>query len=174
MIGYQSALLGRTEVAESTMAFQFEKPKGFVFKAGQYIDLALSGSHPRSSSVLTHTFSIASSPFDEEILYRDAHLLVVDKPHFLPVTPVGKYVQQSLLVRLKRKLGLEQLAPLHRIDRETAGIPVIVCSGAIKELKEIEGYLMQKNVGVLYKPFDIDELLRLVEKKLNEEQELED
>lgn len=61
-------------------------------------------------------------PFDEQVLYRDAHLLVVDKPHFLPVTPVGKYVQQSLLVRLKRKLGLEHLAPLHRIDRETAGI----------------------------------------------------
>ena len=61
-------------------------------------------------------------PFDEQVLYQDAHLLVVDKPHFLPVTPVGKYVQQSLLVRLKRKLGLDHLAPLHRIDRETAGL----------------------------------------------------
>jgi tRNA pseudouridine32 synthase/23S rRNA pseudouridine746 synthase len=61
-------------------------------------------------------------PFQETILYQDAQLLVVDKPHFLPVTPVGKYVQQSLLVRLKRKLGLEHLAPVHRIDRETAGI----------------------------------------------------
>lgn len=61
-------------------------------------------------------------PFQETILFQDAQLLVVDKPHFLPVTPVGKYVQQSLLVRLKRKLGLEHLAPLHRIDRETAGI----------------------------------------------------
>jgi tRNA pseudouridine32 synthase/23S rRNA pseudouridine746 synthase len=61
-------------------------------------------------------------PFDEIVLWQDAHLLVVDKPHFLPVAPVGKYVQQSLLVRLKRKLGLDHLAPLHRIDRETAGI----------------------------------------------------
>jgi tRNA pseudouridine32 synthase/23S rRNA pseudouridine746 synthase len=61
-------------------------------------------------------------PFDELILFQDAHLLAVDKPHFLPVTPVGKYVQESLLVRLKRKLGLDDLAPLHRIDRETAGI----------------------------------------------------
>ena len=61
-------------------------------------------------------------PFQEQVRYQDAHLLVVDKPHFLPVTPVGKYVQQSLLVRLKRALGLDQLAPLHRIDRETAGI----------------------------------------------------
>ncbi|VTU30312.1 Ribosomal large subunit pseudouridine synthase A [Variovorax sp. SRS16] len=64
----------------------------------------------------------ARIPFDELILSQDAHLLVVDKPHFLPVAPVGKYVQESLLVRLKRTLGLDQLAPLHRIDRETAGI----------------------------------------------------
>jgi ferredoxin-NADP reductase len=46
MIGYESTLLGRTEVAEGTMAFQFEKPNDFVFKAGQYIDLTLSDSQP--------------------------------------------------------------------------------------------------------------------------------
>ncbi len=68
MIGYQSTLLGRTEVAEGTMAFQFEKPKGFVFKAGQYIDLTLLDSQPGSSTGVTHTFSIASCPSDEEIL----------------------------------------------------------------------------------------------------------
>jgi tRNA pseudouridine32 synthase/23S rRNA pseudouridine746 synthase len=61
-------------------------------------------------------------PFEERVLFRDAHLLVVDKPPFLPVAPVGKYVQQSLLVRLQRRLGLDHLAPLHRIDRETAGL----------------------------------------------------
>jgi hypothetical protein len=41
MSAYQSTLLGRTEVAEGTMACQFEKPKDFVFKAEQYIDLTL-------------------------------------------------------------------------------------------------------------------------------------
>jgi hypothetical protein len=41
MIAYQSTLLGRTEVAEDTMALRFEKPRSFLFKAGQYIDLAL-------------------------------------------------------------------------------------------------------------------------------------
>jgi ferredoxin-NADP reductase len=68
MIGYQSTLLGRTEVAEGTMAFQFEKPNDFVFKAGQYVDLTLSDSQPGPSNGLTHTFSIASSPFDEKLL----------------------------------------------------------------------------------------------------------
>jgi tRNA pseudouridine32 synthase/23S rRNA pseudouridine746 synthase len=61
-------------------------------------------------------------PFQEEILFQDAHLLVADKPHFLPVTPGGRYVQQTLLTRLKRRTGIETLTPIHRIDRETAGL----------------------------------------------------
>lgn len=63
-------------------------------------------------------------PFDERVLYRDAQLLVADKPHFLPVVPAGRYLRETLLVRLRRKTGLEHLAPLHRIDRETAGLVV--------------------------------------------------
>ncbi|MEQ1518170.1 MAG: pseudouridine synthase [Usitatibacteraceae bacterium] len=63
-------------------------------------------------------------PFEETILFQDEHLVVVDKPHFLPVTPGGRYLQETLLVRLKRKLGTDTLAPMHRIDRETAGVVV--------------------------------------------------
>jgi len=61
-------------------------------------------------------------PFDEVILFQDEHIVVVDKPHFLPVAPVGRYVQETVLVRLKLKLGIDSLAPMHRIDRETAGL----------------------------------------------------
>jgi len=61
-------------------------------------------------------------PFDEVVLYQDEHLVVADKPHFLPVTPSGRYVQETLLVRLKNKLGLPELSPLHRLDRDTAGL----------------------------------------------------
>ncbi|HIJ95371.1 MAG TPA: pseudouridine synthase [Desulfuromonadales bacterium] len=61
-------------------------------------------------------------PFAESILFQDDHLLVACKPHFLPVTPGGRYVQECLLNRLRRSTGIETLAPLHRIDRETAGI----------------------------------------------------
>lgn len=63
-------------------------------------------------------------PFEEVVLFQDAHLLVADKPHFLPVTPGGRYVQQSLLVRVKRLTGIDTLSPIHRIDRETAGLVV--------------------------------------------------
>ena len=61
-------------------------------------------------------------PVDVPVLHRDEHLLVVDKPHRMPVVPSGKYLQQSLLVRLKRTLGLDSLVPIHRIDRDTAGL----------------------------------------------------
>ena len=61
-------------------------------------------------------------PFDEVILFQDEHLVVADKPHFLPVTPSGHYLQETLLVRLKKRLRLDTLIPIHRIDRETAGL----------------------------------------------------
>jgi tRNA pseudouridine32 synthase/23S rRNA pseudouridine746 synthase len=61
-------------------------------------------------------------PFDEVVLFEDAHLIVVDKPHFLPVVPSGHYLTETVLVRLKRKLDLDELVPIHRIDRDTAGL----------------------------------------------------
>jgi tRNA pseudouridine32 synthase / 23S rRNA pseudouridine746 synthase len=61
-------------------------------------------------------------PFEAAVLFQDEHLVVADKPHFLPVTPSGHYLQETLLVRLKNQLGLDSLTPLHRIDRETAGL----------------------------------------------------
>lgn len=61
-------------------------------------------------------------PFQHTVLFRDEHLLVADKPHFLPVTPGGRYVQETLLARLKHELNLPELSPLHRLDRETAGV----------------------------------------------------
>jgi len=61
-------------------------------------------------------------PFVEVVLHEDADLLVVDKPHFLPVMPAGAHVHETLLGRLIRRTGNHALAPLHRIDRDTAGL----------------------------------------------------
>jgi tRNA pseudouridine32 synthase/23S rRNA pseudouridine746 synthase len=65
-------------------------------------------------------------PFQHEILFENDDLLVVDKPHFLTMTPTGQYVQETLLVRLKKQTGYEALTPIHRLDRETAGV-VLFC-----------------------------------------------
>lgn len=61
-------------------------------------------------------------PFEETVLHLDEHLLVVDKPHFLPVIPSGAHVHETLLARLIRRTGNADLVALHRIDRETAGL----------------------------------------------------
>lgn len=73
-------------------------------------------------------------PFQEVVLYQDAHLLVADKPHFLPVVPAGRYLQQTLLVRLRQRLELPELSPLHRIDRDTAGLVLFSVQRATRGL----------------------------------------
>lgn len=66
-------------------------------------------------------------PFAEEIIHADDDLLVACKPHFLPVTPGGQHVNECLLYRLRRRTGNPDLVPLHRLDRETAGLVLFAC-----------------------------------------------
>jgi tRNA pseudouridine32 synthase/23S rRNA pseudouridine746 synthase len=71
-------------------------------------------------------------PFSEALIHADADLVVADKPHFLPVTPAGNWVEQTLLVRLMRRLAIPQLVPLHRIDRATAGLVLFSANPATR------------------------------------------
>ncbi|HZS43803.1 MAG TPA: pseudouridine synthase [Blastocatellia bacterium] len=61
-------------------------------------------------------------PFQETILFQNDDLLVADKPHFLPVTPTGPAVNECMLSRLQRRTGIQDLSPIHRLDRDTAGL----------------------------------------------------
>ncbi len=61
-------------------------------------------------------------PFDIPVLYRDADIVVADKPHFLATMPRGGHIVQTALVRLRRELDLPELSPAHRLDRLTAGV----------------------------------------------------
>ena len=61
-------------------------------------------------------------PFVERVLYEDEHILIADKPHFLPVIPSGKFLHETLLVRLRKQGKAADLVPVHRLDRETAGV----------------------------------------------------
>jgi tRNA pseudouridine32 synthase/23S rRNA pseudouridine746 synthase len=70
----------------------------------------------------------APIPFTETVLHVDEHLVVADKPHFLPVTPAGGFVEHTLLRRLIRRLHNPELVPLHRIDRATAGLVLFSAS----------------------------------------------
>jgi len=99
------------------------------FEEGLVLDAhgdVLSRTQPYAPHALVHYYRRVPDepelPFQAQVLFQDAHLVVADKPHFMPVTPAGRYVRSSLLVQLKEQLGIETLSPLHRIDRETAGL----------------------------------------------------
>jgi len=96
---------------------------GLVFDSDR---ISLEVSSPYRPNSFIYYFKRVQSeeciPFKEKIIYQDDHLLVADKPHFLPVTPGGHYLEETLLVRLKKFTGIDTLSPIHRIDRETAGL----------------------------------------------------
>jgi ferredoxin-NADP reductase len=68
-MGYASKMLSRVEVAQDTMAFHFEKPPGFDFKPGQSVDLTLINPPDTDSEGNTRTFSIASAPFENQLMF---------------------------------------------------------------------------------------------------------
>ena len=69
MAGQTSKLIGREEVAEGTMAFHFEKPSGFSFKPGQFADVTLTDPPETDAEGNTRSFSIASPPFENELVF---------------------------------------------------------------------------------------------------------
>lgn len=103
--------------------------RGLVLTAeGRILDPA---SPYRAGQTIRYFREVADEPpipFRESILHADADLVVADKPHFLPVTPKGRYVEQTLLARLIERLDNPQLVPLHRIDRGTAGLVLFSAS----------------------------------------------
>lgn len=99
------------------------------FARGRVLDAdgrPLTADTPHREGLRVHYFREVPAetpiPFRETLLYADAHLVVADKPHFLPVQPSGGYVRETLLARLTERLGNPHLVPLHRIDRLTAGL----------------------------------------------------
>lgn len=71
-------------------------------------------------------------PFELPVLHQDERLVVVDKPHFMATTPGGRYLRHTALVRLRQELGLSTLSPIHRLDRETAGVLVFCADPAYR------------------------------------------
>lgn len=131
------------------------------FERGRVLDAqhtAIAASHPYRAGLVVHYFREVEAetviPFEEQVLHVDQHLVVADKPHFLPVTPGGGYVEQTLLTRLIRRLGNPQLVPLHRIDRGTAGLVLFSANPASRAAYQalFRGRAMHKRYEALAAP----------------------
>ncbi len=71
-------------------------------------------------------------PFHEKVLFKDERIIVVDKPHFVPVTPTGRFIRESLLSRLRHRYQNEAICPIHRLDRDTAGVMLFSCDARVR------------------------------------------
>jgi DNA-binding response OmpR family regulator len=69
------------------------------------------------------------------------------------------------LVLGDEKTGMQMLQML-KMQRSTASIPVLVCTAALQIVREQEGYLVSQGVHVVYKPFEIDDLMANVKQLL--------
>ncbi|MEU5097098.1 RluA family pseudouridine synthase [Streptomyces sp. NPDC020996] len=94
-------------------------------------------------------------PFPLEVVHRDEHIVVVDKPHFLATTPRGSHVTETALARLRRELGLPTLGAAHRLDRLTAGLVLFTVRPA--ERGAYQSLFRDRRVGKEYEavaPYD--------------------
>jgi len=108
-------------------------------------------------------------PFEEQILFSSKHLIVACKPHFLPVTPSGPYVGETLINRLKKSTGNPFLSPINRIDRETAGLVLISANKQTRGLYQqlfMEGMVQKTYQAVVEFPGQTSETKWLVENRL--------
>ena len=89
---FMSKLKDREEVAERTIAFRFEKPPGWAFKAGQFIDMTLLGPSETDSEGNTRGFSIASGPHEETLMVTTRMRDTAFK-RVLKIMPIGTAVK---------------------------------------------------------------------------------
>lgn len=99
--------------------------------------------------------------FQEKIIFQNNEILVVDKPHFIPVTPSGKYVNECLLSRVIKKCQIKDLTPVHRLDKDTAGIIIFSKN---KNTRSLYHKLFQ-NREISRKYYAVCEINTLVEQK---------
>ena len=87
-------------------------------------------------------------PFEEKILFENEHFIIADKPHFLPIHPAGKYVNETLVSRLRAKHGYTDLCAAHRLDRLTAGL--VLCIKKKESRAAYQQLFMERQISKTY------------------------
>jgi tRNA pseudouridine32 synthase/23S rRNA pseudouridine746 synthase len=110
-------------------------------------------------------------PFQEQILFRNDYLIVACKPHFLPVTPGGLYVRETLTNRLKEKTKNPFLSPINRIDRGTAGLVLISVNKETRGMYQqmfMDGLVQKTYETVADFPYDSEQTEWMVENRIEQ------
>ena len=87
-------------------------------------------------------------PFDCPILFENDRILVVDKPHFLATMPRGMWYRSTVVIRLREQLNNPDITPAHRLDRNTAGVLLLVKDKAYRGV--YQKLFEQRNVHKMY------------------------
>jgi ferredoxin-NADP reductase len=115
MASYQVKLQGREELAEGTLAFRFEKPPGFQFKAGQAVVLELLNP-PAEEGQKRRTFSLASAPFESSLAIA---------------TRMRDTAFKRALKALPEGASVKLIGPLGQLTLADASRPAVFIAGGI-------------------------------------------
>jgi len=130
------------------------------FDDGEPIQLATPYQERRRVCYYREVANELKIPFEEEVIFENDEIVVVDKPHFLPVHPAGKYVNETLITRLRIKSRSQELSSAHRIDRLTAGLVLCVKSKSKRGLYQqifMDGAVKKTYLAAGKLPFDSDQ-----------------
>jgi CheY-like chemotaxis protein len=98
------------------------------------------------------------------LLESEGYEVLLSKVAFEEVSQIEQ--QHVHLIILDFKFGTHPegflLLQKIRMYPPTTAIPVILCTAAVGEVREQEEVLRQKGIPVIYKPFDLDELLQAI------------
>lgn len=142
------------------VAVEDDPPAGIIASNG--MDRHRHGQRQRHIVVVNDTQEILD--LFRDILEEEGYRVSLYSYAFKDIADIAAL--QPDLVILDFVIGGEahgwQLLQKMKMTRQTKDIPVIVCTAALQLVRELEGHLKTKNVGVVLKPFDIDELLDAV------------
>lgn len=102
------------------------------------------------------------------LLEQEGHEVVLSGMPILRISEVEEIQPDLIILDIifgDQKTGWQMLQML-KMKRSTAPIPIIVCTAALHEVQQQEGYLISQGVRVIYKPFDIDNLFTLIDQAL--------
>jgi two-component system, OmpR family, phosphate regulon response regulator PhoB len=64
------------------------------------------------------------------------------------------------------------LLQMLRMDPATTAVPIVLCTGAVHEVKALEEHLVTMGVTVVLKPFNIDQLVDAIRERLGADRAL--